>query len=81
MTLDQAKAEVERSTGDLLVDFSSVSRVDAGAIRSLDELATLADARSVAAGGPVNVVLCAVRVDVYKVLKLLNLAQRFSFLS
>jgi anti-anti-sigma regulatory factor len=55
------------------LDFSSVLRIDGNVIREMEELADLADARSGV------VVLRAVNVDVYRVLKQLKLADRFSF--
>jgi hypothetical protein len=44
-------------------------------VRALEELAALADAKSV------KVVLRAVNVDIYRVLKLMKLTGRFSFLT
>jgi anti-anti-sigma regulatory factor len=57
------------------VDFSDVARIDGNAVRALEELADLTDEKSV------RVMLRAVNVDIYRVLKQLKLAQRFSFLT
>jgi anti-anti-sigma regulatory factor len=66
---------VNRAEGEAVLDFSSVLRIDANAVRALEELAGLADDRSV------KVVLRAVNMDIYMVLKLLRLAERFSFVT
>jgi len=73
--LRDAAARLDRTENEMALDFSSVRRVDSGAVRALGELATIADERAV------KVVLCGVNVDVYKVLKLLKLAPRFSFVN
>ena len=49
--------------------------LDGNAVRELEVLAGLAEGRSV------KVVLRAVNVGIYRVLKLLKLTQRFSFLT
>ncbi len=62
------------STDDkVTLDFSSVRRIDPGAIQALETLADKADEKAA------NVVVCRVNVDVYKVLKLARLSRRFSF--
>jgi len=68
---------VEKLAGaqDVVLDFSSVRRIDAGAVDALEELARLATDRSV------HVALAGVNLDVYKVLKLVKLTPRFSFLT
>ena len=74
-TLQQeAVDKVNSAPGEVVLDFSSVPRIDTNAVGGLEQLAGLA------AGKSVKVVLRAVNVDVYKVLKLLKLAGRFSFL-
>jgi len=52
-----------------------VRRIDATALRALEEFARVADEKAV------KVVLRGVSVDVYKVLKLVKLTRRFSFLN
>ena len=67
-TLDSAE-------GDVVLDFSSVRRIDPSALRAMEELAGIADDKAV------KVVLRGVNVDIYKVLKLVKLTSRFSFLT
>lgn len=57
------------------MDFSSVGRIDSSAIRALEGFADAADDKGV------KVVLCGVNVDVYKVLKLVKLGSRLSFVA
>ena len=71
----EAVAGLNGAGGEVVLDFSSVLRIDPGAVKAMEELADLADA------GSAKVVLRAVNIDIYKVLKLLKLTQRFSFLS
>jgi len=71
----EAVESLTRAGGELVLDFSSVLKIDAGAARALEELAGLADRSSV------KVVLRGVNIGIYRALKLLKLAPRFSFLS
>ena len=71
----EAVEKLNRGESEVVLDFSAVRRIDGNAVGALEELAGLADARSV------KVVLRAVNVDIYRVLKLLKLTQRFSFLT
>lgn len=64
--LDSANSEV-------VLDFSSVQRIEPRALRALEELAGIADEKAV------TLELRGVSVDVYKVLKLAKLAPRFLF--
>ena len=50
-----------------------MTRLDPGAVTALKNFADFADARNV------KLLLRAVNVDIYKVLKLVKLAPRFSF--
>jgi len=61
--------------GEVVLDFSAVERIDPAGIREMEKLAGIADAKAV------KVVLAGVNVDIYKVLKLVKLASRFSFLN
>ena len=75
-TLQQEAADkVNSAPGEVILDFSSVLRIDSNAVGALEQLAGLACDKSV------KVVLRAVNADIYKVLKLLKLTQRFFFLS
>jgi anti-anti-sigma regulatory factor len=73
--LQELHAKLDSAKGETALDFSSVQRVDAKAIRALEELAGLADAMGVKIG------LRGVNVEIYKVLKLVRLAPRFSFVA
>ena len=70
---EEAMEQVSSAAGELLLDFSSVARVDADGVRALEELARLADVRSV------KVALGGVNMDIYKVLKLMKLTGCFTF--
>ncbi len=71
----EAVEQLAGAADEMLLDFRAVPRIDANAIRALEELSGMADERSV------RVLLCAVNMDIYKVLKLLNLSARFHFVS
>lgn len=75
LTLQQARDNFDMTSGEVILDFSSVRRIDPNALRALEELAVTAKDKSV------KVMLRGVNIDVYKVLKLVKLAPRFSFLS
>jgi len=72
-SLHEADEKFARAPGEMVLDFFSVRRVDPGALRALEELASKADASAIKVG------LRGVNVHVYKVLKLARLASRFSF--
>lgn len=61
--------------GEAVLDFSSMRRIDSPALRALEDLVQVADDKSV------KVILRGVNVDVYKVLKLVKLTHRFSFVN
>ncbi len=67
-------AKLDNADGELVLDFSSVHRLDPAALKAMEELAGLADEKAV------KLALRGVDVDIYKVLKLVKLAPRFSFL-
>jgi anti-anti-sigma regulatory factor len=69
----QAAEQKLSEAGELAIDFSGVSRLDAKGVQALLELARKADAMAV------KLVLHGVDVDVYRVLKLVKLDSRFSF--
>ncbi len=73
--LQEAGEQLESAEGDVFLDFSSVRRIDPSALREMEELAGKADDKAV------KVVLRGVNVDIYKVLKLVKLTSRFSFLT
>jgi anti-anti-sigma regulatory factor len=71
--LQQAAGRIERESRELLLDFSTVRRIDVSGLRALEQFANAADEKSV------KVVLRGVNVNLYKTLKLVKLAHRFSF--
>ena len=73
--LQQAAQALNNFQNDVVLDFSSVRRIDAAALREMEKLAGIADAHAVKVG------LRGVNVDIYKVFKLVKLASCFSFLS
>ena len=73
--LQEAREQLDSADGELVLDFSSLRRIDPSALRAMEELARVADDKAV------KVVLRGVNVDIYKVLKLVKLAPRFSFLT
>ena len=58
---------------EVVLDFSSVRRIDTSALRVMEEFVSIADDKGV------KIVLRGVSVDIYKVLKLVKLASRFVF--
>ena len=73
--LQAASETLNTAKGDVVLDFSSVRRIDPSALRALEGLAAAADEKAV------KVVLRGVNVDIYKVLKLVKLTSRFSLLT
>jgi len=73
--LREAGEKLDSAEGDVALDFSSVHRVDSSALRAMEELARIADDKNV------KVALRGVNVEVYKVLKLVKLTRRFSFVN
>ncbi len=73
--LQEAVESLGHAQGELVVDLSSVARIDVAAARALEELADRADRV------PVKVMLRGANVGIYRALKLLKLAPRFSYLS
>ena len=73
--LRQAGEKLDATNGQLVLDFSSVGRIDPAALAAMEEFASIADGRGV------KLALRGINIEVYKVLKLAKLASRFSFLS
>lgn len=71
--LQEIEKSLHRAPGEVVIDFSAVTRLDKSALRSLAEFASKAEAASI------KVILRGVNVDVYKVLVLMKLTSRFSF--
>jgi len=73
--LQAAGEKLDSVEDEVTLDFSSVRRLDARALKAMKEFAGIADDKSV------RVVLRAVHVAVYKVLKLVKLTSRFSLVN
>lgn len=72
-SLAEAHNSLEAGETEVVLDFSSVPRVDVSAVKELEKLAGAADSQGT------NVTVRGVHVDVYKVLKLTGLTRQFSF--
>ena len=73
--LQEAGEKLESAEGEVVLDFSSVRQVDTNSLRAMKEFVDIADQKAIKAG------LRGVSVDVYKVLKLVRLTSRFSFVN
>jgi anti-anti-sigma factor len=73
--LQEIVEKLESTDGEVVLDFSSVGRIDSTVLRALEDFVGAADVKGV------KVVLAGVNVSVYKVLKLTTLASRFTFRS
>jgi ABC-type transporter Mla MlaB component len=73
--LRAAGAKLDGTPGETVLDFSSVLRIDPKTLVALEELARRADEKAV------TIALRGVNVEIYKVLKLVKLVPRFSFLT
>jgi anti-anti-sigma regulatory factor len=73
LQLHEAINQLDRPSGDLTLDFSSIRSIDSSTLRALEKFADIADEKSV------KPVLRGVNVHLYKTLKLVKLAGRFSF--
>jgi anti-anti-sigma regulatory factor len=72
VALKESCEQLDGAVGEVMLDFSSVPRIDPSGLTAME---ALADA---AADKGIKVVLSGVNVDIYKVLKLAKLTQRFS---
>jgi anti-anti-sigma regulatory factor len=71
--LREASQVLARSEGELGLDFSAIRRIDSSALQALEEFADFAGEKGA------KVVVRGINPSVYRVLKLLKLASRFSF--
>ena len=71
----EAAEKLDSAQGEAVLDFSSVGRIDSGALRALEEFVDAAGQKSV------KVVVRGASVGVYKMPKLAKLESRFSFAS
>ena len=74
-SLQEAGQKLESAEAEVFLDFSSVLRIDSAGLIALEEFASRADHKGV------KVALRGVIVSVYKVLKLVKLTPRFSFVN
>jgi anti-anti-sigma regulatory factor len=74
-TLREVGEKLDGTEGEVALEFSSVLRIDGSVLRAMEELARIAEGKNV------KVALRGVNVDVYKVLKLVKLTRRFSFVN
>jgi anti-anti-sigma regulatory factor len=73
--LREARKKLDSTEGEVGLDLSSVRRVGQDALKEIDELADAAEKKKV------KIVLRGVNVEVYKVLKLVHLTRRLSFVN
>lgn len=73
--LQEAGENLDATQGEAVLDFSSVLRIDSSVLEAMEKFASVADEKTV------KVVLRGVNVNIYKVLKLVKLTRRFSFLN
>jgi len=71
--LQEALEKMGSAQGEVILDFSSVHRIDSVALKAMESLACAMN------GNASKVVLRGINIDVYRVLKLMKLAPRFSF--
>jgi anti-anti-sigma regulatory factor len=71
----EAVEKINSGQREVSLDFSSILRIDSNGVGAMERLAGLAADKSV------KVVLHGVNLDVYKVLKVLRLTERFTFLT
>ncbi len=75
LTLQEAAEKLDSAEDEVVLDFSSVRRIDTSGLMAMEEFAATANDKGV------KVALRGVNVAVYKVLKLVKLASRFSFVN
>ena len=73
--LQEAGEALDSAGGEVLLDFSSMRRINTAALRAMEEFVGMAYDKGV------KVALRGVNVDVYRVFKLMKLASRFSFVN
>ncbi len=72
-SLVQAKKKLDDADGEMTLDFSQVRRIDSEVLKAMVDLTSAAEPKKI------KLILRGVNVDVYKVLKLMRLASRFSY--
>ncbi len=71
--LEEATEKLDGIENEVILDFSSVRRINLSALKAMEEFVGVAD------GKGVKIVLRSASVEIYKVLKLVKLAPRFVF--
>lgn len=69
----EAREGLAGTPAEVVMDFSSVQRIDSSALRAMESLADSVD------GKGTKLVLSNVNIGIYKVLKLMKLAPRFAY--
>ena len=72
-SLEEGREKLDNAEGEVVLDLGSVRRMDTAAVKALEQFASAAEEKSI------KVALRGVNAEVYKVLKLVRLAPRFSF--
>ena len=72
-TIRQCREQLESADGPLVLDLSELRRIDPQLLGAIEELASTAKRKEV------KIALRGVNAGVYKVLKLMKLASRFSY--
>ncbi len=70
---EEACEKLANDDAEVVMDFSSVNRIDSGGLRALEAVADAGD------GKGTKVVLRGVNIEIYKALKLMKQAPRFAF--
>lgn len=73
--LESAITKLSSGASELVLDFSSVRKLDAAALERLNDIAATASEKNV------QIVLRGVTIDVYRVLKTAQIAAEFVFLN
>jgi anti-anti-sigma regulatory factor len=72
--LREASEKLDSAESEVILDLGSVHWIDSPALRAMEDFSRIADEKGV------KVIARGVNVYVYKVLKLMNLASKFSFI-
>jgi len=71
--LQAAREQLAAAPAEVVLDFSSAKCIDSVALQAMEDLAHAAE------GTRTKLILSGVGIDIYKVLKLTNVAPRFVF--
>jgi anti-anti-sigma factor len=72
-SLREVGEKLDGTEGEIVLDFTSVRRMDSSALRAIEDLSRQADKKRV------KITLRGVNIGIYKVLKLMKLTGLFSF--